>query len=409
MNKSILVSAYGCEPLKGSEPGVGWNWVLQLAQQNKLYVITRANNKAAIEEYLPTSIRHNITFYYYDTPLFLRQFKNKAKGLYFYYFFWQIGIVSIAKKIIRNNHVDYTMHLTFGSMWMPTFLPFLSPSFIWGPIGGGDGEPRSFLKLLSPRQRFIQSFRYVMNKTAIVNPCILIPAFKAKVILCRTENSANVIPKRFRSKVKIILETAMEGDVFKYTKKERQDNKIRMISTGRLLPSKNIITAIRALKFLPEHLDFEYYIVGSGSQKQSIIKEIKALGLNNKVLIIDELPRNKVLDFLQYSDVFIFPSLREGGSWALMEAMAIGLPVICLNWAGMRIITDDKCAVRLSVTSPEQMPKDMAKAIVQLIENSDLCRRMGENARRRIQTVFNWGAKGKFMEDLFAELDKNEH
>lgn len=113
MNKSILVSAYGCEPLKGSEPGVGWNWVLQLAQQNKLYVITRANNKAAIEEYLPTSIRHNITFYYYDTPLFLRQFKNKAKGLYFYYFFWQIGIVSIAKKIIRNNHVDYTMHLTF--------------------------------------------------------------------------------------------------------------------------------------------------------------------------------------------------------------------------------------------------------------------------------------------------------
>lgn len=134
MNKSILVSAYGCEPLKGSEPGVGWNWVLQLAQQNKLYVITRANNKAAIEEYLPTSIRHNITFYYYDTPLFLRQFKNKAKGLYFYYFFWQIGIVSIAKKIIRNNHVDYTMHLTLEVCGCPHSCRFCRLLLFGGPL-----------------------------------------------------------------------------------------------------------------------------------------------------------------------------------------------------------------------------------------------------------------------------------
>ena len=42
--KTILVSAYACEPLKGSEQGVGWNWVLQLAKKNNVHVITRANN-----------------------------------------------------------------------------------------------------------------------------------------------------------------------------------------------------------------------------------------------------------------------------------------------------------------------------------------------------------------------------
>lgn len=407
MMKTILVSAYGCEPLKGSEPGVGWNWVLQMAKYNKLHVITRANNKDVIEEYLPLDVKGNITFHYYDTPNFIKRLKNKAKGLYFYYFFWQIGIMSLAKNIIKRNHIDYTMHLTFGSMWMPTFFPFLRTPFIWGPVGGGDCEPRSFLKLLAPKQRIIQSFRYVMNKTALFNPYIFIPSIKAKAILCRTPGSADVIPKCFQSKVKVILETSMEGEIFKYRKLDRGDGKIRFISTGRLLPSKNILSAIRSLKYLSNDFDFEYYIIGSGTQRKEIEAEISNLQLVGRVRIIAEMPRAQVLGELQKADIFLFPSLREGGSWALMEAMVIGLPVICLNWAGMSIITDDNCAIRLPVTNPEQMPKDMAEAITTLAKNPELRKQMGENGRKRIQTVFNWEAKGKFMEELLAELDKH--
>ena len=85
--------------------------------------------------------------------------------------------------------------------------------------------------------------------------------------------------------------------------------------------------------------------------------------------------------------------------------MAIGLPVICLNWAGMAMTTDDTCAIRLPVTSPEQMPKDMAKAIMTLIDNPELRKRMGEAGRQRIKTVFNWEEKGRFIETLLEELD----
>ncbi len=404
--KTILVSAYGCEPLKGSESGVGWNWVLQMAKHNIIHVITRANNQEVIEEHLPVEVKDNITFYYYDTPNFIKRFKNKAKGLYFYYFFWQIGIMPLAKRIVKYNRIDYVMHLTFGSMWMPTFLPILRPRFVWGPVGGGDCEPISFLKLLTLKQRIMQSFRYVMNHTALLNPCILIPAMKADIILCRTQNSAAVIPQCYKTKVRIILETAMEGDVFRYKKHDRNDGKIRFISTGRLLPSKNILSAIRSLQYLPKDLDYEYFIIGSGNQKNEIEKEIITNNLSNKVRILDEMPRSGVLNELQKADIFLFPSLREGGSWALMEAMAIGLPVICLDWAGMKIITDNSCAIRLPVTNPEQMPKDMANAIVELVKDPNLRKRMGENGRKRIQDVFNWDVKGEFMEELFTELDK---
>ena len=44
----VLISAYACEPNKGSEPGVGWNWALQMAKLNEVYVITRSNNRKII-------------------------------------------------------------------------------------------------------------------------------------------------------------------------------------------------------------------------------------------------------------------------------------------------------------------------------------------------------------------------
>ena len=403
--RTILISAYGCEPLKGSEAGVGWNWVIQMAQHNRLHVITRANNQASIEAHLPNELKNNIIFHYYDAPSFIRQLKKRAKRLYFYYFVWQIGIIPIVRHIIKTERIDYTMHLTFGSMWMPTFLPFFSTSFIWGPIGGGDCEPRPFLKLLPFKQKVIQSFRYVMNALSFMHPGVMFAAYRAKVILARTPNTARAIPNCFRAKVQTILETAMEDSVFEHKcVYQLNDDVVRMITTGRLLPNKNIVTAVKSLEYIPKDYRVKLTIIGSGYQRREIEETAKRIGRSQDVVIIDELPREEVLAAVEKSDIFLFPSLREGGSWSLMEAMAIGLPVICLDWAGMAIITDDNCAIRIPVSNPEQMPKDMAAAIITLIKNPGLREAMGKAGRNRIKEVYNWETKGLFVEQLFNSL-----
>ena len=403
--RTILISAYGCEPLKGSEAGVGWNWVIQMAQHNRLHVITRANNQASIEAHLPNELKNNIIFHYYDAPSFIRQLKKRAKRLYFYYFVWQIGIIPIVRHIIKTERIDYTMHLTFGSMWMPTFLPFFSTSFIWGPIGGGDCEPWPFLKLLPFKQKVIQSFRYVMNALSFMHPGVMFAAYRAKVILARTPNTARAIPNCFRAKVQTILETAMEDSVFEHKcVYQLNDDVVRMITTGRLLPNKNILTAVKSLEYIPKDYRVRLTIIGSGYQRREIEETAKRIGRSQDVVIIDELPREEVLAVVERSDIFLFPSLREGGSWSLMEAMAIGLPVICLDWAGMAIITDDNCAIRIPVSNPEQMPKDMAGAIITLIKNPGLREAMGKAGRNRIKEVYNWKTKGLFVEQLFNSL-----
>lgn len=404
--RNVLVSAYGCEPLKGSESGVGWNWVLQMAKSNKLHVVTRANNQKIIEAYMPKEVKDKITFHYYDAPKFIRRLKKRAKGLYFYYFCWQIGIIPLVRNILKHEKIDYTMHLTFGSMWMPTFLPFFHVPFIWGPVGGGDCEPMSFMKILPIKQRVMQSFRYVMNTISFIHPFIIIPAYRAKVILVRTPNSAKVIPGCFRKKTKIIQETAMETNIFNYRHKEPVGTRtIRLITTGRLLPNKNILTAVKSLSYIPKTYKISLTIVGSGFQKKEIEDTACKIGRKDQVNIIDEKPRQEVLKLVEQSDIFLFPSLREGGSWSLLEAMAIGLPVVCLNWSGMAISTDDDCAIRLPVTTPEQMPKDMAAAIIKLIDNPELRKQMGEAGRKRVKEVFNWESKGRYIEQILEELE----
>ena len=79
--KRILISAYGCEPHKGSEQGVGWHWCLEIARTADIVVITRSNNRNAVEAAVPDDLADRIEFEFYDLPRAIRRLKRKEKGL----------------------------------------------------------------------------------------------------------------------------------------------------------------------------------------------------------------------------------------------------------------------------------------------------------------------------------------
>ena len=403
--RKILVSAYGCEPFRGSEAGVGWNWILQMARFNELYVIARSNDKEKIEKNLPEGFKQTVHFFYYDTCSLLRKVKKKDKGLYLYYWFWQIGIIPVAAKIIREYKPDYTMHLTFGSIWMPTFLPFFRTPFIWGPVGGGDGVPRQLLSVLPIKQRIVQSFRYVLIKTSWLNPLVAIPSRKAELILCRTENNRDAIPKKYRGKCHVVLETAMGEEVFAHCKNyDTNASRIELLTTGRLVPFKNTIMALECMNELhKKYGNIHMTVIGQGSEKSRLKEYILRNNLESVVDLIPEMPREEVLEGLKKADIYVFPSLREGGSWALMEAMAIGLPVVRLNWTGMKIIADPESAIMVEPSSYENVRSEFTDALEKLILKPVLRTELGRNARQRMLEQFNWVSAGNKLEEIFRK------
>ena len=65
IKKEVLLIAFACEPNKGSEPGVGWNWALYLSKYLNVTVVTRANNRNVIENELKSKFYPNLSFVYY--------------------------------------------------------------------------------------------------------------------------------------------------------------------------------------------------------------------------------------------------------------------------------------------------------------------------------------------------------
>lgn len=405
MNKTILVSAYSCEPIEGSEAAVGWNIAIQMAKRNRVHVITRSNLREKIEAYYPTEVADNITFHYYDTPRWMRFYKRKERGMHLYYFLWQLGITSVIRRLKKNIKFDYAMHLTFGNVWLPTFLPYFDIPFIYGPIGGGEGIPRSFLTKMSHSYFCVETIRILLKATSCINPFFLFNAVRSKAILCRTEQTSSLFPRCFQNKIHYLTDGAIEPEFFENKVEYCKNKTVRIISTSRFVALKNMICVVQAMSLIPKEYDLECVMIGKGPELEKVKQLAEACP--HKITFLKQVPRTEVLNQLKKGDIFISPSLRDACNLALLEAMAVGLPIICLNWSGMAISTDESCAIRLPVTNPEQMPKDMADAIVKLVESPELRERLGTAARERIRTVFNWDAKGEFIENLLNELDKS--
>ena len=404
--KTILVSAYGCEPFRGSEAGVGWNWILQMARTCDLHVLARSNDQQKIEENLPERLRGCICFHYYDCSKLLKRIKRGEKGLYFYYFCWQLGVFRVARDVLAKHHIDYTMHLTFGSFWMPTFLPLLDVPFIWGPLGGGVGVPTSLLGSLPPRQRVVQGLRAVLVKTSRLNPVVAFPSKQAVQILCRTRNDVEAVPAKYRDKTLIVLETAIEEQILMSYESQRAaplkaKSECNVVVSGRLVASKNVAMAVRAFAATFEATGEGYLtVLGDGPERDSLLALSNALGVDERVCFRGRLSREQVLEELRRSDILLFPSLKEGGSWSLMEGMALGLPTICLDWSGMQMIVDRDSGILVRPASYEKTLEDFTRALVELVTNHDRRIALGEYARQRVLHEFGWDRKGEFFEQL---------
>lgn len=104
-------------------------------------------------------------------------------------------------------------------------------------------------------------------------------------------------------------------------------------------------------------------------------------------------------------DVYMIPAIRDCGGCAMLEAMAISMPVIAANWAGPGDYADDTCGIRVDPTSKEEFVNGLAEAMIRLAESPDLRQKMGKASIDRVRShYFDWDAKVDRIVEIFEEV-----
>ncbi|WP_211831080.1 glycosyltransferase family 4 protein [Kistimonas asteriae] len=357
---NVLLSAYACEPNKGSEPGVGWHWAIEISKLgHQVTVLTRSNNKKNIEDKLGGMTNRNLNFYYYDLPRWLAFWKKGGRGVHLYYMLWQIGAYFVAKKLNRRKQFDLVHHITFVSARQPSFMGLLGMDFIFGPVAGGDTIPHKLRNNFSIKNKVREGLRDWINSAVKYDPLMRCTFSSAKKIVVTSEQTLSMIPEKYHQKCSMQLAIGIDSILLKENKKSfdnRQkkycsrdiNSSLKILYVGRFDYLKAIDIALMSFAVAIENgLNATFTLVGEGPEESELKKICKQLKVDQCVNWVQWLPQDELNDVYRAHDIFFFPSLRDSGGMVVLEALSNGLPVICFDLGGPGKIVVPECGYKV--------------------------------------------------------------
>lgn len=399
----VLISAYACDPSQGSEPGIGWNIALEMARRHDVWLLTRANNRPSIE---PEVERAGVAMHlvYYDLPRWASWWKRGSRGIRLYYYLWQLGAYFVARRLDRGVRFDLVNHVTFGRYWAPSFVALLPAPFVWGPVGGGEAAPRSFLPGLGASGRVYELARTLAKRVGELDPFVHLTARRSRIALATTAETAERLRRLRCRRVEILGAMGMSDQAAAELRRDARTGHHgpRFVSMGRLLGWKGFHLGIEAFAGadLP---DAELWIIGDGPERTRLETLSSELGVAERVRFLGALPRADALAAMMECDALVHPSLHDSGGWVCVEAMLLELPVLCLDLGGPATMVTGETGFVASAASPESAIRELREAMRQLAQSPELVRRMGRLGRERALAECRWSRKGDRLDAFYRE------
>jgi glycosyltransferase involved in cell wall biosynthesis len=404
---TILLSAYACEPGKGSEPGVGWYWAIHLAAiGHSVWVLTRANNCAVIESALAVEARENLHFIYYDLPPWMRWWKRRGHGVQLYYLLWQLGAYRVARKLCTQMRFDVIHHITFGVFRHPSFLAFLGVPFVFGPVGGGEAAPLLLRSTFHWRGRLADRLRDFANWTVGINPLMRAVFRHTAVTLCKTAETLQKIPPRYRSRCLIQLELATESAAGAVVRRFRPAGSgLRVLYVGRLVYWKGIHLGLMAFaQLLRSDRRATLTIIGSGPDERWLRALARDLGVGDAVAWRGRVDHRLVMAAYTEHDVLLFPSLHDSSGNVVLEALRAGIPVVCIDTGGPGAIVDASCGLKIPAGRVHDVVSGLGYALRRLAQEPSLAARLSAGAIARAGSEFSWAGRMASVEAVYLAL-----
>jgi colanic acid/amylovoran biosynthesis glycosyltransferase len=205
-----------------------------------------------------------------------------------------------------------------------------------------------------------------------------------------------------------VIRPAVQKSLFSTPlKRSNKKESLSILSVGRFHWKKGYNFALDAMKILKNKNFLFHYTIVAGGEHEEILFQIHSLGLQDHVSIVHGLPHNEVINKMKDSDLFLLPSVEEGIANVVLEAMAIGIPVVTTNCGGMEEVIEDQInGFLVPVRDPD--------AIVAAVESYktlslDKLDKLRENARQTIIQNHTIDNQVKAMKTLYEQVISQSH
>ena len=414
----ILVNSYTCCPGMGSEPGMGWSWIVSLAKYCEMFVITEGEYRKKIEEWLanPSNafVASNLHFYWnpigideVDCDRIRKMCWNQGDWRFYrYYRKWQKRTAEIAENICKKEKIDILHQLNMIGFREPGYLWQVSQKtgipFVWGPFDAKDSFPMAYAQKANFKIRMFLRIKNLITRLQLCfSKRVKGAANQASVIVCATSNSVKSIKKYLHLDAGLINETGCRVVSNPNSEEKEKSDAFEILWVGKFDFRKQLDLALHAIA--SANIDnVRFHIVGGGND-ESYKKLASDLGISSRCVWHGMVSHETVQNVMKQCDLFLFTSVAEGTPHVVLESIANGLPVVCFDTCGQGDCVTKDVGIKISLTNPEQSVKDFANAIIRLYSNRDLLEKMSSNCYKRAVEL-SWENKALQMLELYNKV-----
>lgn len=409
----VLLIAERANPEYTSIPLRGWCHGRAIAEVADVHIVTQHWNGPA---YLRTGFTD---FTGIDTSVVHEPMKlliaamrgGKGKGwtmdtalsaLEYYYFeflVWrQFG------KLIKSGEFDLVHRLIPSSPTVPSIIAAKCEKagvpFMLGPINGGLPWPKEFSTARHQEKEWLSYIRDIYR---------WMPGYKstreqAAAIVVGSQSTLSQVAEPYQSKCVYFPANAVDTTRFKRQRParfssvkatDRPNSPIKLIFVGRLVPYKGADMLIEAAADLLKAGKVSLEIVGDGPQRKDLEAQVRLAELEDAVTLVGKVPHAQLQDRLAAADVFAFPSIREFGGAVVLEAMAIGLLPVVVDYGGPGEMVTPTVGYKVPLGDRTAIVNSFRQVLNEIVARPERIDELGGRSRDRILSKFTWEERAR--------------
>lgn len=400
----VLAVAAACHPDRGSEPGLGWGWVQSLAARHDVWAIVgeREGNRPAILSRLDADpvLRKHLHVFFVPRPSPSRLEQLVPLLYYRQYARWHWQAYLLARDLASATSFDLAHQVNMIGYREPGYLWQLGLPFVWGPIDGATNMPLRFWRFLGLRgAAYYLAYDMVNTWQLHFNSRVRAALSRANGLVVASEDMRHRLARVWGVSSVLIHDTGPVEMVQAKAVVRQPDEPLRLAWSGIHVSRKALPILLHALSELPPGL-CHVEILGAGSCTGSWQRLARRLGVADSCTWHGRLTRDRALEVMQGAHAFALTSLRDATSTVLMEALSLGLPVICLDHCGFSDVVTESCGIKIPPRPAALVVDRFAAAIRCLASDPDSLERLSHGALERA-AGFSWDAHAEDMTRVY--------